>query len=60
MKDYNQSRLDYLVGHRGKGVDSKHYDKFSHDPKAATADILEYLEGVLDEATPEGVIYDNE
>lgn len=60
VKDYNQSRLDYLVGHRGKGVDSKHYDKFYHDPKAATADILEYLEGVLDEATPEGVIYDNE
>lgn len=47
VKDYNESRLDYLVGHRGKGVDGKHYDKFYTDPKAATADILEYLNSVL-------------
>lgn len=48
VKDYNESRLDYLAGHRGKGVDPKHYDKFSDNPKAATKDIIEFLESVLD------------
>lgn len=48
VKDYNESRLDYLVGHRGKGIDAKHYNKFYDNPKAATQDILEYLESVLD------------
>ena len=47
VKDYNESRLDYLVGHRGKGIDAKHYNKFYDDPKAATQDIIEFLEGVL-------------
>lgn len=48
VKDYNESRLDYLVGHRGKGMDAKHYDKFYSDPKAATADILEFLQSALE------------
>lgn len=48
VKDYNESRLDYLVGHRGKGIDAKHYNKFYDNPKDATKDILEYLESVLD------------
>ena len=48
VKDYNESRLDYLVGHRGKGIDPRHYDKFSDNPEGATRDILEFLESVLD------------
>ena len=48
VKDYNESRLDYLVGHRGKGIDAKHYNKFYDNPKDATKDIIEYLESVLD------------
>lgn len=47
-KDYNQSRLDYLLGHKGIGVDGKHYDKFIYDPEGSTRDILEFLESVLD------------
>ena len=47
VKDYNQSRINYLVGHKERGVDASHYDKFKDNPKAATADILEFLEGVL-------------
>ena len=47
-KDYNQSRLDYLLGHKGRGVDAGHYDKFIYDPEGSTKDILEFLESVLD------------
>ena len=47
-KDYNQSRLDYLLGHKGVGVYGKHYDKFIYDPEGSTRDILEFLESVLD------------
>lgn len=46
IKDFNTSRLNYLVGHKERGID-KHYNKFKDDPKGATADILDYLESVL-------------
>ena len=46
-KDFNRDRIDYLVGHRGKGVDKDHYDKFYQDPKGSTADMIEYLESLL-------------
>lgn len=45
--DFNRDRVDFLVGHRGKGVDADHYDKFYQKPKESTQDLIEYLESLI-------------
>lgn len=47
LKDFNRDRIDFLVGHRGKGVDAEHYDRFYETPKESTADMIGYLESLL-------------
>lgn len=47
LRDYNQDRIDYLVGHRGRGVDPASYNRFYEYPEAATRDMLEYLDSLL-------------
>ena len=51
--DFNRDRIDYLVGHRGKGVDKEHYDKFYDTPEESTRDMIEYLETFIQ--NPKGV-----
>ena len=47
-EDFNRDRIDFLTGHRGKGVDADHYDKFYQKPKESTQDLIEFLEHLLD------------
>lgn len=47
LQDYNQDRIDYLVGHRGRGVDPTYYNRFYEHPEEATRDLLEYLDELL-------------
>lgn len=41
--NFNNDLIDYLVGHRGKGIDAAHYNKFSNSPKESTEQMIDYL-----------------
>ena len=46
-RNFNQDRIDFLVGHRGKGIDSKHYDKFFSNPREATEELINCMQSLL-------------
>lgn len=46
-EDFNRDRIDFLVGHRGKGVDKDHYDKFYRTPEKTTKDLIEFLGSLI-------------
>lgn len=45
--NFNQDRIDYLVGHCTQSVQGRSYNKFDYSPKEATEDMLLYLESLL-------------
>lgn len=47
-KDFNRDRIDFLVGHRGKGVDKDNYDRFHEKPMESTKDMIDFLGSLLD------------
>ncbi len=41
---FNESMINYLVGHSPRTVEERHYLKFDLDPQKSTAGMLEYME----------------
>lgn len=46
-KNFNTERIMYLCGHRGGSLEARSYNRFYEHPKEATADMLHYLEKLL-------------
>lgn len=46
--DFNTERIMYLCGHRGASLEARSYNRFYEHPYEATADMLRYLESLLE------------
>lgn len=47
IKGFNESMINYLVGHTPRTIEERHYLKFDMDPKRSTAAMLEYMEDYI-------------
>lgn len=45
---FNNDLIDYYVGHRGRGIDAAHYNKFGNTPQESTESMVNCLMGLLD------------
>lgn len=46
--NFNNDLIDYLVGHRGRGIDAAHYNKFWNNPQESTEKMIDCLLGLLE------------
>ena len=47
-KRFDETLVNYIVGHKLSGINEKHYKRYDSDPELYTRDIIETMEGLVD------------
>ena len=47
-KRFEETLVNYIVGHKLTGVNEKHYKRYDSEPETYTRDIIETMEGLVD------------
>ena len=47
-KRFDETLVNYIVGHKLTGVNAQHYTRYDSDPEFYTRDIIETMEGLVD------------
>ena len=47
-KRFDETLVNYIVGHKLTGINEKHYKRYDSEPETYTRDIIETMEGLVD------------